>query len=244
MDLERGQWSCLVLGNELPLFCQANALTTVIASSAYLREARIGSGQCSDRPLYYIHVQSDPDLTGCSGERVLSGKSGSDCTRTEDFYGNTKQEGKKNLIIQATPQNFYIIQSDPYLVTSSGEWVLGTKSGWALNRGALNRGPTVLYTLISHAPLILSKVFLVMKLPHHASAPVGNIRGDFVQSDPDLLGCLGKKVLPGKSRGPVSRGPTVPTDLDYCIRWYTLTCEGVNESAPANLALSHLHNNL
>eukprot|EP00116_Pleurobrachia_bachei_P010002 sb/3470264/ len=27
------------------------------------------------------------------------------------------------------------IQSDPYLVTSSGERVLGTKSGWALNRG-------------------------------------------------------------------------------------------------------------
>eukprot|EP00116_Pleurobrachia_bachei_P002959 sb/3463221/ len=37
------------------------------------------------------------------------------------------------------------VQSDPDLVTSSGERVLVTKLGWALNRGALNRGPTVPY---------------------------------------------------------------------------------------------------
>eukprot|EP00116_Pleurobrachia_bachei_P017288 sb/3477550/ len=52
--------------------------------------------------------------------------------------GNNNREGAKGLyrVGQKYQQN-KLIQSDPHLVTSSGERVLVTKSGWALNRGQI-----------------------------------------------------------------------------------------------------------
>eukprot|EP00116_Pleurobrachia_bachei_P017265 sb/3477527/ len=53
-----------------------------------------------------------PDLPGKTLSPEHPGKSGSDCM-------------------------YMFVQSDPDLVTSSGERVLVTKSGWALNRGQI-----------------------------------------------------------------------------------------------------------
>eukprot|EP00116_Pleurobrachia_bachei_P000859 sb/3461121/ len=100
-------------------------------------------------------------------------------------------------------ENSHIIQSDPDLVTSSGERVLGTKSGWALNRGqitliflyrekfslSLNRGVTKSGQYSSFSELVFAMFEKPFPLPEH---PVRHI--DYLS---ELVCKTGNPILMG-----------------------------------------------
>eukprot|EP00116_Pleurobrachia_bachei_P006624 sb/3466886/ len=112
-----------------------------------------------------LESASDPHLVTSSGERVLVTKSGWALNRGQiplisSIGGNLSSiaSGSETFIFEGTELNIdqscavFItmnpgyagrselpdnLKSDPHLVTSSGERVLVTKSGWALNRGQI-----------------------------------------------------------------------------------------------------------
>eukprot|EP00116_Pleurobrachia_bachei_P006451 sb/3466713/ len=99
------------------------------------------------------NFKSDPDLPACSGER------GARIVQVMKYHGlilQTFSLGKAQRLLERRVRtedklSSAFIQSDPDLVTSSGERVLVTKSEWSLNRGQntvnfLYRGKIILFT--------------------------------------------------------------------------------------------------